>query len=75
MLKIISKFFLIFLISSNFLSASALENCNWDNREGSSCLTISKTSNTSNYNSGSVVKKVFNTVKNYHESILEYHAA
>ena len=23
----------------------------------------------------SVVKKVFNTVKNYHESILEYHAA
>ena len=40
MLKIISKFFLIFFISSNFLSAFALENCNWDNREGTPCLTI-----------------------------------
>ena len=60
MLKIIFKFCLIFLISFNFFKALALENCNWDNREGTPCLTISKTSNTSNYNSGSVIKKVFN---------------
>ena len=62
MYKLIFKFSLIFFISFNFLSALALENCNWDNREGTPCLTISKTSNTSNYNSGSVIKKVFNTL-------------
>ena len=60
MLKIIFKFCLIFVISFNFFKALALENCKWDNREGTPCLTISKTSNTSNYNSGSVIKKVFN---------------
>ncbi len=60
MLKIIFKFCLIFMISFNFFKALALENCTWDNREGTPCLTISKTSNTSSYNSGSIIKKVFN---------------
>jgi hypothetical protein len=54
MLKIIFNFFLIFLISFNFSKALALESCKWDNREGIHCLTISKTSNTSNYNSGNM---------------------
>ena len=56
MLKIIFKFCLIFLISFNFFKVLALENCNWDN-SGTPCLTISKTSNTSSYNSGNINKK------------------
>ncbi len=60
MLMIIFKFFLIFFIFVNYSSAQALENCDWDNREGIPCLTISKTPNTSYYNNESVIKKVFN---------------
>ncbi len=60
MLMIIFKFFLIFFIFVNYSSVHALENCDWDNREGIPCLTISKTPNTSYYNNDSVIKKVFN---------------
>ncbi len=60
MLRIIFKFFFIFIISLNYFSVQALENCDWDNRDGVPCLTISKTSNTSEFNSGNVIKKVFN---------------
>ena len=49
---------LIFLISN--LNADNLEKCEWDNREGIACLTISKTPNTSAYNNNNVIKKVFN---------------
>ena len=49
---------LIFLISN--LNADNLEKCEWDNRDGIACLTISKTPNTSAYNNNNVIKKVFN---------------
>ena len=48
---------LIFLISN--LNADNLEKCEWDNREGIACLTISKTPNTSAYNNNNVIKKIF----------------
>ena len=48
--------FLIILISS----AKSLENCKWDNRRGEPCITISKTPNTSLFNTQGVKKKVFN---------------
>jgi vitamin B12 transporter len=50
---------LILLLISN-LYAENLNDCEWDNREGVSCITISKTPNTSNHNKDSVIKKVFN---------------
>ncbi|OCW78614.1 hypothetical protein AKH19_00090 [Pelagibacteraceae bacterium GOM-A1] len=43
-----------------FSSSLALEKCEWDNRKGIPCLTISKTPNSSSYNNDNVVKKVFN---------------
>ncbi len=60
MLKLIFKICLIFFFSISLFNAIALENCEWDNRNGTPCLTISKTSNTSNYNKGNIIKKVFN---------------
>ncbi len=56
LLKVIIFFSL--LISN--LYGENLNDCEWDNREGLPCLTISKTPNTSNYNTGNVIKKVFN---------------
>ncbi len=53
-----TSIFILLLISN--LYAEKVKDCEWDNREGVSCLTISKTPNTSNYNNDSVVKKVFN---------------
>ena len=47
--------FLLTLIST----ANALEDCKWDNQKGSPCITISKTPNTSLYNSQGVNKIVF----------------
>ena len=45
----------MFLINS----ANALENCKWNNKNGTPCITISKTSNTSSYNAQGINKKVF----------------
>ena len=50
-------FFLILSISS--FNAVALENCKWNNSKGIPCATISKTPNTSEYNTEGVAKKVF----------------
>lgn len=51
---------LLFLFFSIYaFNASALENCEWDNQKGNPCITISKTPNTSEYNSQGVMKKVF----------------
>ena len=47
--------FLLFFIST----ANALEYCKWDNQKGTPCITISKTPNTSLYNSQGVNKQVF----------------
>ena len=51
-------FTFLFLLPN--LKAEDLKDCEWDNRDGVPCLTISKTSNTSAYNNGNVLKKVFN---------------
>ncbi len=37
-------FFILFIFS---VKAEHLKNCEWDNREGNPCLTISKTTNSS----------------------------
>ena len=55
----IEKIFLILLLSILSSNAIALENCKWNNSKGVPCTTISKTSNTSEYNTLGVAKKVF----------------
>ncbi len=47
--------FYVFFISS----VQALENCQWNNKKGIPCITISKTPNSSPYNSIGVNKQVF----------------
>ena len=54
-IRLLLIFFLPFLISS----VQALENCKWNNQKGNPCITISKTPNTSSYNSQTVNKQVF----------------
>ncbi len=53
------SFFLVFFISIYFSNVFALENCKWNNQDGTPCVTISKTPNTSFYNSQGVNKEVF----------------
>lgn len=48
--------YLVFLISIFTYSASALENCKWNNKNGLPCLTVNKTPNTSEFNYDSVNK-------------------
>ena len=52
------KLFLFFLISTFSFSALALENCEWNNKEGIPCLIITKTPNTSEINQDSVNKTI-----------------
>ena len=52
----IIKFSFLFFYTSNVL---ALENCQWDNRKGIPCTTITKTPNSSSYNADGINKKVF----------------
>jgi len=52
----IVKLLILLVISICTLDASALENCNWNNKKGVPCLTISKTPNTSEFNQESVNK-------------------
>ena len=59
LLKII--FFFIFFIS--FLHANDLKNCEWNNSKGSPCITISKTSNTSEYSEDFVSKTIISKEK------------
>ncbi len=54
------KIIILFILFTSNLYAENLKKCEWDNRKGIPCLTISKTSNTSAYNSDSIIKKVFN---------------
>ncbi len=54
---LIRSILIIFFLISNL---NALENCKWNNYQGNPCLTISKTSNTSLYNSEGINKKIFN---------------
>ena len=49
--------FLILITSS--LSAENLKNCEWNNSDGMPCMVISKTPNTSSYNSQIINKIVF----------------
>ena len=50
----------ILFLSIFISSAYALEDCKWNNNKGIPCTIISKTPNTSTYNSQGVTKKVFN---------------
>ncbi len=54
-IRLLLILFLSFLISS----VQALENCKWNNQKGNPCIIISKTPNTSLYNSQAVNKQVF----------------
>ena len=56
---LIRALIILFLLFSN-LNAKDLKKCEWDNRKGIPCLTVSKTSNTSEYNKNNITKKVFN---------------
>jgi len=49
--------FLMFITSS--LSAKTLKNCVWHNKKSVPCITVTKTTNTSSYNSEEVNKKIF----------------
>ena len=57
-IKKISLIVMFVFLNSN-IYAKGLEKCEWDNRKGIPCVTISKTTNTSSYNSEEVNKKVF----------------
>ena len=50
----------IFTILFTFIcSANSIENCKWNNKKGTPCITINKTSNSSLYNAQGINKKVF----------------
>ena len=51
--------FLLIIFYTPVLNAKTLSNCEWDNRKGVPCLTITKTPNTSSLNSQSINKKVY----------------
>ena len=55
----IRKTLILILLCTSTLNAESLSKCDWDNREGIQCLTISKTPNTSYLNSNSINKKTF----------------
>ena len=63
-------FTFLFLLPN--LKAEDLKDCEWDNRDGVPCLTISKTSNTSAYNNGNVLKK-FLTKKRSKQLVQKIH--
>ena len=48
----ITRLFLVVIISIFTINASALENCKWDNKKGIPCVTVSKTPNTSIFSEG-----------------------
>ena len=54
-MNIVNIFLILIMLISTF-SASALENCKWDNKKGVPCLTISKTPNSSDFNQEGINK-------------------
>ncbi len=56
MLKYFVYIIIIFLSFINNLLAQQINNCEWDNRIGTPCITISKTPNTSNVSEKSINK-------------------
>jgi vitamin B12 transporter len=58
MLKIISALVVYLFLFLNIFNASALENCKWVNKEGTPCVTIGKTPNSSIFNQQGVNKIV-----------------
>jgi vitamin B12 transporter len=54
----ITRLFLVLIISIFTINASALENCKWDNKKGIPCVTVSKTPNTSIFSQDSVNKTI-----------------
>lgn len=55
----INKLYLILVLIIFANKAQALENCSWSNQKGIPCVTVSKTPNTSSYNTQGVIKQVF----------------
>ena len=53
---ILINLFIIFLFSK--VSAQILENCKWNNSNGTPCVTVSKTPNSSDYNEIGINKKI-----------------
>ena len=53
------KIFYLVLIVFLPLKVLALENCNWNNNQGIPCTVITKTPNSSEYNTQGINKKVF----------------
>ena len=58
----------IFIIMYIYFKVNALEECEWHNKNGVPCLTISKTPNTSKYTNENIVKKISITKARYHFS-------
>ena len=52
----IKRLFLIIIFTIFSLKAFALENCKWNNTKGVPCITITKTPNSSKYNSQGINK-------------------
>ena len=50
---------LVLFLTLYISSVNALENCKWNNQKGNPCITISKTPNTSLYNTQGVNKEIF----------------
>ena len=52
----LKRIIIFFIISISAVNAEDLRNCNWDNRKGIPCITVSKTSNTSAYSEQGINK-------------------
>ena len=55
----VKNIFRLLLCLTFISSAQALEFCDWNNQKGIPCITISKTSNSSVYNTQGINKKIF----------------
>ena len=55
----IKRLFLIIILTFFSLKVFALENCKWNNTKGVPCITITKTPNSSKYNSQGINKIIF----------------
>ena len=53
LIRVISFFYIVTIFS---VKAEHLKNCEWDNRKGNPCLTISKTTNSSKYSEQGISK-------------------
>ena len=57
--RIFLKTLIFLMLITSSLSAKTLKNCVWHNKKSVPCITVTKTTNTSSYNSEEVNKKIF----------------